>query len=173
MLPRAVTRPTITPPSSSHALTCCDEPIYLAIEAPPRRPLPRLHRPDTPPPDPIKGHLHPRSIPHLSRPSSALLPSSPLVSIGASTAARSTPLRAYLRPSSASPTSPPASPSSPTPRWLLTVSFSASMHRSGQSPMTPPPCSPAVPPTATVAPASFFPVVESKRDAPDQNPEGV
>jgi hypothetical protein len=38
---------------------------------------------------------------------------------------------------------------------------------SGRSPVTLPPCSPAVPPTATVAPASFFPAVESKMDAPD------
>jgi hypothetical protein len=59
MPPRAVTRPTITPPSSSRALTRRDEPIYSAIEATPRRPLPRLHRPDTPPPNPIKGHLLP------------------------------------------------------------------------------------------------------------------
>jgi hypothetical protein len=51
MPPRAVTRPTITPPSSSRAITRRDEPIYSTIEAtPPRRPLPRLHRPDTPPP---------------------------------------------------------------------------------------------------------------------------
>jgi hypothetical protein len=34
-------------------------------------------------------------------------------------------------------------------------------------PVTPQPCSPAVPPTAAVAPASFFPAVESKMDAPD------
>jgi hypothetical protein len=38
---------------------------------------------------------------------------------------------------------------------------------SGQSPVTPLPCSPVVPPTAVVAPASFFPAVESKMDAPD------
>jgi hypothetical protein len=38
---------------------------------------------------------------------------------------------------------------------------------SGQSPLTPPPCSPAVPPTVAIAPASFFPAVESKMDAPD------
>jgi hypothetical protein len=156
-----------SPPSSCRALTRRDEPIYSAIEATPRRSLPHLHRPDTRPPDPIKGHLHPRSIPHLSHPSPALLPSSPLASIGASTAARSTPLRAHLRPSSASPMSPPASPSSPTPPWRLTVSFSASKHRSGRSSVTPLQCSPAMPPTAAVALASFFQVIESKMDAPD------
>jgi hypothetical protein len=35
MLPQAVTRPTITPPSSSRVSTRCDEPIYSAIEATP------------------------------------------------------------------------------------------------------------------------------------------
>jgi hypothetical protein len=38
---------------------------------------------------------------------------------------------------------------------------------SDRSPVTPPPCSPAMTPTAAVAPASFFPAVESKMDAPD------
>jgi hypothetical protein len=72
---RAITCPTITPPSSSRALTRCDEPIYSAIEAtPPRRPLPRLHRPDTPPPVPIKGQLHPRNTLHLLHASPELLP---------------------------------------------------------------------------------------------------
>jgi hypothetical protein len=130
------------------------------------------HRP-SPSPSPYKRAPPSRSIPHLSHPSPALFPSSPLASIGASTAARSMLLQAHLRPSSASPTSPPASPSSPTPPWLLTASFSAPKHHSGQSLVTPPPCSPAVPPTAVVAPASFFPAVKSKMDAPDQNPEGV
>jgi hypothetical protein len=35
MPPQAVTRPTITPPSSSRTLTCRDKPIYSAIEATP------------------------------------------------------------------------------------------------------------------------------------------
>jgi hypothetical protein len=115
------------------------------------------HRP-SPSPSPYKRAPPPRSIPHLSHPSPVLLPSSPLASIGASTAARSMPLRAHLRPSSASATSPPASPSSPTPPWLLTMSFSAPKHHFGRSLVTLPPCSPAVPPTAAVPPASFFPV---------------
>jgi hypothetical protein len=94
----------------------------------------------SPSPSPYKRAPPPRSIPQLSRPPPALLPSSLLSSISASTAARSMPLRAHLWPSSASPTSPPASPSSPTPPWLLTVSFSASKRRSGDSPMAPPSC---------------------------------
>jgi hypothetical protein len=85
------------------------------------------HRP-SPSPSHYKRAPPPRSIPHLSRPSLALLPSSPLASISA-TATRSMPLRAHLRPSSASPMSPPASPSSPTPPWLLTASFSTLKHR--------------------------------------------
>jgi hypothetical protein len=94
------------------------------------------HRP-SPSPSLNKRAPPPRSIPHLSRPSPALLPSSPLASIGTSTATRSMPLRAHLQPSSASPTSPPASPSSPTPPWLLMASFSAPKHRSGDSPVAP------------------------------------
>jgi hypothetical protein len=93
----------------------------------------------SPSPSPYKRAPPPRSIPHLSCPSPALLPSSPQASIGASTATRSMPLRAHLRPSSASPTSPPASPSSPTRPWLLTVSFSAPKRSSGDSPVAPPP----------------------------------
>jgi hypothetical protein len=56
-----------------------------------------------------------------------------------STAARSTPLRAHLQPSSASLTSLPASPSSPTPPWPLMVSFGALKHSSGDSSVAPPP----------------------------------
>jgi hypothetical protein len=126
---------------------------------------PPLH--PSPPPSPYKRAPPPRSIPHLNHPSPALLPSSPLASISASTTARSMSLRAHLWPSSASPTSPPASPSSPTTPWLLTASFSAPKRHSGRSPVTPPPCTPAVAPTAAVAPASFFSAVESKMDAPD------
>jgi hypothetical protein len=96
------------------------------------------HRP-SPSPSPYKRAPPPRSIPHFSRPSPALLPSSPLASIGASTATCSMPLRAHLWPSSASPTSPPASSSSPTPPWLLTASFSAPRRRSGDSLVAPPP----------------------------------
>jgi hypothetical protein len=56
-----------------------------------------------------------------------------------STTARSTPLRAHLRPSSASPMSPLALPSSPTPPWPLTESFGAPKHRSGDSLVALPP----------------------------------
>jgi hypothetical protein len=60
----------------------------------------------------------------------------------------------------------------PHPR-PLTASPRPLEHRSDELPVTSPPCSPAVPPKAAVAPAPLFPAVESKRGAPDQNPEGV
>jgi hypothetical protein len=86
MPPRAVTRPTITPPSSSRALTRRDEPIYSAIEAtpspavtlpsPPRHPSSRPYKRATPPskhpapsprltgaPPPIHILLHPHRAP--------------------------------------------------------------------------------------------------------------
>jgi hypothetical protein len=115
------------------------------------------HRP-SPSPSPYKRAPPPRGIPHLSHPSPALLPFSPLTSIGASTAAA---LHAVV-------SSPPAFQCltdvttgfaiPPTPPWLLTASFSAPKRHIGQSPVTPPSCSPAVLPTTVVAPASFFPI---------------
>jgi hypothetical protein len=75
MPPEPLVAPPSLPPSSSRAITRRDEPIYSAIEAtPPRRPLPYLHRPDTPPPDPIKGQLHPQNILHHLHASPELLP---------------------------------------------------------------------------------------------------
>jgi hypothetical protein len=73
--PEPLLAPPSLPPSSSRTLTYRDEPIYSAIEAtPPRRSLPCLHHPDTPPPDPIKGQFHPRNIPHLLHTPPELLP---------------------------------------------------------------------------------------------------
>jgi hypothetical protein len=125
-------------PPSTQALTSFNGLNHHSPSPPLLWPFNHPSPPPETPPSPYKRAPPPRSIPHLSRPSPALLPSSSLASISASTAARSTPLRAHLRPSSASPTSPPASPSSPTPPWLLTLSFSTLKHHSGESSVAPP-----------------------------------
>jgi hypothetical protein len=89
MLPRAVTRPTITPPSSTHALTHRDEPIYSSIEATPSPAVILPSPPRHPSPSPIKwcytpAALH-RSNPHPQLLSSTTEPSSHRAPLAAAT----------------------------------------------------------------------------------------
>jgi hypothetical protein len=110
---------------------------------------------------PIKGHLHPRSIPHLSRPSPALLPSSPLASIGTSTTACFSPPPAHSWPPCASPMQPSALSTASFSHQLLTVSPRPPEQHSGDSSMTTPPHALATPPVATAARPPILLAVES------------
>jgi hypothetical protein len=110
---------------------------------------------------PIKGHLHPRSIPHLSRPSPALLPSSPLASIGASTTARFSPPPARSWPPCASPIQPSALSTASFSHQPLTVSPRPPERHSGDSSTTAPWHTPVAPPVAAATRPPILLAVES------------